>query len=91
MLLLLLLLSDHVHPSHLKGRLLFGLGRSLDWSLRFLLGHPLGVWLRSKLCDLGRNGIYEETQVAGVRKGRSGIVYCGTRAKTETLAKALQL
>ena len=26
---------------------------------------------------------------AGARKGQSGIVYCGTRAKTETLAKAL--
>ncbi len=28
-------------------------------------------------------------QFASARKGRSGIVYCGTRAKTETLAKAL--
>ncbi|WP_368185307.1 DNA helicase RecQ [Aestuariibius sp. HNIBRBA575] len=27
---------------------------------------------------------------AGARKGQSGIVYCGTRAKTETLAKALR-
>lgn len=27
---------------------------------------------------------------AGVRKGQSGIVYCGTRAKTEGLAKALR-
>jgi len=26
---------------------------------------------------------------AGARKGQSGIVYCGTRAKTETLARAL--
>ena len=26
---------------------------------------------------------------AAARKGQSGIVYCGTRAKTETLAKAL--
>jgi len=26
---------------------------------------------------------------AGTRKGQSGIVYCGTRAKTETLSKAL--
>ena len=26
---------------------------------------------------------------AGVRRGQSGIVYCGTRAKTETLARAL--
>jgi ATP-dependent DNA helicase RecQ len=29
-------------------------------------------------------------QFAGARRGRSGIVYCGTRAKTESLAKALQ-
>lgn len=29
-------------------------------------------------------------QFASARKGRSGIVYCGTRAKTETLAKALR-
>ena len=29
-------------------------------------------------------------QFAAARKGRSGIVYCGTRAKTETLAKALR-
>ncbi|MBO6895996.1 MAG: DNA helicase RecQ [Shimia sp.] len=29
-------------------------------------------------------------QFAAARKGQSGIVYCGTRAKTETLAKALQ-
>lgn len=29
-------------------------------------------------------------QFAGVRKGQSGIVYCGTRAKTESLAKALR-
>ncbi|SMP08076.1 DNA helicase RecQ [Shimia sagamensis] len=29
-------------------------------------------------------------QFAGARKGQSGIVYCGTRAKTETLAKALR-
>ncbi len=28
-------------------------------------------------------------QFAAARKGQSGIVYCGTRAKTETLAKAL--
>ena len=27
---------------------------------------------------------------AGARKGQSGIVYCGTRAKTETLAQALR-
>ncbi|MCE0506393.1 DNA helicase RecQ [Roseivivax sp. GX 12232] len=27
---------------------------------------------------------------AGARKGQSGIVYCGTRAKTETLARALR-
>ncbi|MEM1430603.1 MAG: DNA helicase RecQ [Pseudomonadota bacterium] len=27
---------------------------------------------------------------AGARRGRSGIVYCGTRAKTETLAQALR-
>ncbi|NBC96872.1 MAG: DNA helicase RecQ, partial [Deinococcus-Thermus bacterium] len=27
---------------------------------------------------------------AGARKGRSGIVYCGTRAKTETLSQALR-
>ncbi|MEM6566608.1 MAG: DNA helicase RecQ [Pseudomonadota bacterium] len=29
-------------------------------------------------------------EFAAARKGQSGIVYCGTRAKTETLAKALQ-
>ena len=29
-------------------------------------------------------------QFAGARKGRAGIVYCGTRAKTEALAKALR-
>ncbi len=29
-------------------------------------------------------------QFAAARKGQSGIVYCGTRAKTETLAKALR-
>ena len=29
-------------------------------------------------------------QFAGARKGQSGIVYCGTRAKTETLAQALR-
>ncbi|WP_146347111.1 DNA helicase RecQ [Falsiphaeobacter marinintestinus] len=29
-------------------------------------------------------------EFAAVRKGRSGIVYCGTRAKTEALAKALR-
>ena len=29
-------------------------------------------------------------QFAAARKGRSGIVYCGTRAKTETLARALR-
>jgi len=29
-------------------------------------------------------------QFAAARKGLSGIVYCGTRAKTETLARALQ-
>ncbi len=29
-------------------------------------------------------------QFATARKGQSGIVYCGTRAKTETLAKALR-
>ncbi|HBV54341.1 MAG TPA: ATP-dependent DNA helicase RecQ, partial [Rhodobacteraceae bacterium] len=27
---------------------------------------------------------------AAARKGQSGIVYCGTRAKTESLAKAIQ-
>ncbi|WP_299845404.1 DNA helicase RecQ [uncultured Roseovarius sp.] len=30
------------------------------------------------------------TDFADARKGQSGIVYCGTRAKTETLAKALR-
>ena len=29
-------------------------------------------------------------QFAAARKGQSGIVYCGTRAKTETLAKAMR-
>src|SRR5690606_24280600 len=29
-------------------------------------------------------------QFAAARKGQSGIVYCGTRARTETLAKALR-
>ncbi len=29
-------------------------------------------------------------QFAAARKGRSGIVYCGTRAKTETLSRALR-
>lgn len=30
------------------------------------------------------------TEFAAARKGQSGIVYCGTRAKTETLAQALR-
>ena len=30
------------------------------------------------------------TEFAAARRGRSGIVYCGTRAKTEALAKALR-
>ncbi|MFD1157721.1 DNA helicase RecQ [Roseovarius aestuarii] len=33
---------------------------------------------------------HQITEFAAARKGQSGIVYCGTRAKTETLAQALR-
>jgi ATP-dependent DNA helicase RecQ len=64
---------------------------------RLFDGHPPEIFLHGfdrpnltlafEIKDNPRRQILE---FAAARKGQSGIVYCGTRAKTETLAKALR-
>ncbi len=63
---------------------------------RLFDGHPPETFLRGfdrpnlHLAFAAKNQPRRQiVDYAGARRGQSGIVYCGTRAKTETLAKAL--
>jgi len=65
--------------------------------MRLFAGAPPEIFLRGfdrpniHLAFAAKDGPRDQIlRFAAVRKGQSGIVYCGTRAKTETLAQALR-